>query len=255
MITVGLYKNPAAFASVSAQLWGKDAIAALDAKETASRFLGAGTTVGIAILDPEGKVAWKGSDPFKGSTFYTLPGNPPVPYHDFTQGITPYLDKGLLGGLTVPPAGKPVAKLLRTGNLAGAQAVLATLKGDASIEAFKRTLEDRLEALRRQKWNLFDDLMKAEKAWDAYKVGLSYVRCFPKAPDLAEKKDALKALQANPVVKDNLAAKDAFAKLAASGFGSRGKASMHSQVSVAMGQIAQKFGNTEFGGYAGMIAK
>ena len=252
MIPIGVYKNPNAFGSMSAQLWGKDALTGLDAAMASSKLLGAGATVGVAIVGPDGKVLWKGSDPFKGSTFYTIAGNPPVPFHDLKEGITPHLDKGLLGGLTIPAAAKPFVKVLRTGNLAAAQAMLAGLKGDAT--AFKEELSARLEKLRQEKRALFDELVKAEKSWDAFKVGMSYVKSFPKAPDLAEVKAALKDVQGSAAVKNNLAAKAAYGQLAQAGFGSRSKASLAAQSSAAMGTIAQKYGDTEYGKFAAIIA-
>ncbi|RPH50475.1 MAG: hypothetical protein EHM91_02015, partial [Planctomycetota bacterium] len=179
--------------------------------------------IGVAIVGPDGKVLFRGSDPFKGSYFYSVPGNPPVPFHDLKEGITPHLDKGLLGGLKVPSAAQPMLKFLRVGNLAAAQAMLPGLKGDATVTAFKDELTSRLDALRKEKRALFDDLVKAEKSWDAFKVGMSYVKCFPKAPDLAEVKDALKAVQGSPAVKSNLTSKGAYSQMAAAGFGSRSK--------------------------------
>lgn len=238
---------------MSGQLWGKDALGGLDAAQASNRFLGAGASVGVVILGPDSKVLWKGSDPFKGSTFYTVAGNPPVPFHDLREAITPHLEKGLLGGLTVPVAARPIAKLLRAGNVAVAQAMLGGLKGDASVTAFKEQLTERLEKLRQEKRALLDELVKAEKPWDAFKVGMSYVKSFPKAPDLAEVKTAIKEVQGSPVVKSNLASKSAYAQLAAAGYGTRSKASLAPQTAAAMGQIAQKFGDTEFGKYASTI--
>ena len=238
---------------MSAQLWGKDALTGLDAAMASSKLLGAGATVGVAIVGPDGKILWKGSDPFKGSTFYTVAGNPPVPFHDLKEAIEPHLDKGVLGGLTVPEAAKPIAKLLRVGNVATATAMLAGLKGDATVTSFKTELQDRLEKLRLEKRALFDELVKAEKMWDAFKVGMSYVKCYPKAADLADVKTALKAVQTSPMVKNNLASKSAFAQLALAGYGSRSKASMAPQTNAAMGQIAQKYGDTEYGKHASIV--
>jgi hypothetical protein len=240
---------------MSAQLWGKDALTGLDAAMASSKLLGAGATVGVAIIGPDGKILWKGSDPFKGSTFYTVPGNPPVPFHDLKEAITPHLETGVLGGLTVPEAAKPIVRLLRSGNVATAQAMLAGLKGDAAVMSFKTQLQERLEKLRVEKRALFDELVKAEKMWDAFKVGMSYVKCFPKAPDLAEVKEALKGVQGSPAVKANLASKGSFSQLAASGFGSKSKTSLEGPTRGAMGQIAQKYGETEFGKYAASIAR
>ncbi|HYF00204.1 MAG TPA: hypothetical protein VEJ18_14885 [Planctomycetota bacterium] len=225
----------------------------LDAKQAASKLLGEGQTVGVAILGPDGKVLWKGSDPFKGAFFYPGPGNPPVPFVDLQRAIEPHLDKGLLGGLKVPKAAEPVAKQIRTGNLATAQLMLAGLKGDPDVMSFKDVLLERLEKLRAEKRALFDGLVAAEKSWDAYKVGTSYVKSWPKASDLAEVKEALKKLQSAPAVKDNLAAKAAFSQVAATGFGSRSKASASAQASASMAQIAEKYGATEYGKLAALL--
>jgi hypothetical protein len=255
VIPVGIFKNTNAYGSMSAQLWGKDALGGLDAAQASNKLLGAGGLVGVVILGPDSKVLWKGSSPFNGSTFYTVAGNPPVPFHDLREAITPLLDQGLFGGLTVPAAAQPIAKLLRVGNLPTAQAMLGALKGDASVTAFKTEMTARLEKLRQDKRALFDDCVKAEKTWDAFKIGMSYVKSFPKAADLADVKAALKIVQASPAVKSNLASKSMYAQLAASGFGTRSKPALAAPTSAAMGQIAQKYGETEFGKYASSIAK
>lgn len=225
----------------------------LDAKRASSKLLGDGQLVGVAIVGPDGKVLWKGSDPTKGSYFYQVPGNPPVPFHDLQKAIEPHLEKGLLGGLKVPKAAEPIARQIRTANLATAQLMLAAYKGDAEAMAFKDALLERFEKLRAEKRALVDDLVAGEKPWDAYKVGTSYVKSFPKAKDLAEVKDALKGLQSTPIVKDNLAAKAAFAPLAAAGWGSRSKASGNPQASAGMAQIAHKYGHTEYGKLADLL--
>jgi hypothetical protein len=240
---------------MSAQLWGKDSLGGLDAARAANKLLGEGRLIGVAIVGPDGKVLFRGSDPFKGSTFYTVEGNPPVPFHDLKEGITPHLDKGIFGGLKVPSAAKPMIKMFRAGNIPVGMAMLAALKGDAAVASFKDEVTARLEAMRKEKRALFDDLVKAEKSWDAYKVGMSYAKCFPKAPDLAEVKDALKAVQGSPAVKSNLTSKGAYSQLASNGFGSRSKPSLADGTSAAMGQMAQKYGETEFGKYAASIAR
>ena len=255
VVPIGLYAKPNAYHSMNTQLWGKEALGGLDAARAANKLLGDGRLIGIAIVGPDGKVLWRGSDPFKGSYFYSVPGNPPVPFHDLKEGITPHLDKGLFGGLKVPVVAKPILKLFRAGNIAVAQAMLAGLKGDVAVTSFKEELTKRIETMRQEKRALFDELVKAEKAWDAYKVGLSYVKCFPKAPDLTEVKDAIKILQGSVVVKSNLASKGAYSQLASSGFGSRSKPTLADPTSVAMGQMAQKYGETEFGKYAASIAR
>ena len=211
--------------------------------------------IGVAVIGPDGKVLFKGSSPFNGSTFYVMPGNPPVPYHDLKQGVTPHLGKGLFGGLTVPPAAKMAVKFLRAGNVATGMAMISALKGDANVSAFRDEMMNRLEALRKEKRALFDELVKAEKSWDAYKVGMSYVKCYPKAADLAEVKELVKGLQANPAVKNNLTSKGAYASLAGSGFGSKSKPTLAAPTSAAMGQMSQKYGDTEYGKYAASIAR
>lgn len=153
----------------------------------------------------------------------------------------------------MPKAAEPVAKQIRTANLATAQLMLAALKGDADVMSFKDALLERFEKLRAEKRALFDGLVAAEKSWDAFKVGASYVKAWPKAADIAEVKEALKKLQSSPAVKDNLAAKAAFAQVAAAGYGSRSKASSSAQASAGMAQIAQKFGETEYGKLAALL--
>lgn len=228
---------------------------ALDARNVANRAFGGDVpNAGVVIIDAEGNVAFRGSDANKGSTFYMMPGNPPVPFQDLKANVEKYFDQGLLAGLQVPVQGKMVVKLLKAGNLAQAQAVLASLKGDL-VATFKKTLEERLEALRKKKRELFDGLLKAEKVWDAYKAGQSYVRCFPKAPDVAEVKESIKGLQTNAIVKSNLAAKESFSRIAASGFGSRSSKSAAQQMTPAAEAVAAKYADTEYGRHAANLAK
>jgi len=208
--------------------------------------------VGVVILDPDLRVVWKGSDARKGSTFYQVDGNPTMPFYDLKQNITSHMDKGLLGGLTVPAPAQPIARMIRSGNLAGAQAMLGALKGEA-LASFKQTLEERLENLKKNKRDLIEQFSKAEKPWEAYKVAQSYVRCFPKAADVNDMKALVKVLQESAVVKSNLAAKEGYARLASSGFGSRSKASAITQSVAAMGQFAKKYADTEYGKYAAAV--
>ncbi len=210
---------------------------------------------GIVILDPEGKVVWKGGDAHKGAFFYNTEGKPPIPFADLRTNITPLFDQGLLGGLDVPSNAKPIAKLIKLGNLAGAQALLTRLSGSGPSGEFKEKLVARLEDLRKQKLALFESLASAEKLWEAYKVGDSYVRCFPKAPDLSKIKSAVAALKMKPQVKDNLASQSLFTKVASMAFGSKAKAGADEQAPSLLNKLASKYEGTEFAEYATALAK
>ena len=81
----------------------------------------------------------------------------------------------------MPFALRPVAEAVKTGQLGAAQLLLKRAPNAGDVGEFKKTLLERLEALRAKKRALFDSLVAADRKWDAYKVGSSYVRCFPKA--------------------------------------------------------------------------
>jgi hypothetical protein len=236
---------------MSSTLWGKEALCALDTGEATYRSFGAG----IVILDPEGKIIWKGGDPTKGSYFYQGPGAPPVPYEDLKKHIEPHLKKGLLGGLSIPAQAKPVADALKAGDLAGAQARLVALGTSGPAGDFRKEIQGRLEDLRKRKLELFDELSKAGKSWEAFKVGQSYVRCFPKAEDLSKVKGAVSTLQSNAEVKQNLTAKQNFVMITSQAYGSKAKAGSSTQAAPAIGQIAKRYAETEFGRYASDLAK
>ena len=196
----------------------------------------------------------KGGDPRKGNYFTITPeGKPTVAFSLLQEGLKPLLDKGLLGGLTIPPNAKPIAALIKSGDLAAAQTALAGLKSDGPSGEFKKALLDRFAELRKSKRELFDELVKAEKPWDAYKAGQSYVRCFPKADDVSKVKSAVETLKMNALVKSNLSARTSFMQVASLAFSSKSKSGAADQAGPALDQIVKKYSDTEFGRYASSV--
>jgi hypothetical protein len=228
-------------------LWAVDGLNALDAKKVVNTVYGG---AGVVILDPDGNVAWKGLDPAKGPFIVPSAGKASLPFHELQKNIKPLLDKGLLGGLTVPTNAKPIAKLIKLGNLAGAQVLLKRLSGSGPSGEFKEALTTRFEELRKRKLALFEEMQKAEKLWEAYKAGDSYVRCFPKAKDVSKVKSAVYALKSKKAVKDNISAKSTYTKVAALAYGSKGRASVRSQAVPLLEKLVQKYEGAEFAEYS-----
>lgn len=228
-------------------LWAADGLNALDARNVVNRtYDGAG----VVILDADGNVAWKGLAPNKGSFIVPSAGKAPLPFYELQKNIKPLLEKGLLGGLTVPSNAKPIAKLIKLGNLAGAQVLLKRLSGSGPSGEFKEALTTRFEELRKRKLALFEEMQKAEKLWEAYKAGDSYVRCFPKADDVSNVKSAVYALKSKKAVKDNLSAKSTYTKIAALAYGSKKRAGATSQAVPLLEKLVQKYDGAEFADYS-----
>jgi hypothetical protein len=225
-------------------------------KEVCNRLLrGELATAGIIIIGPEGETLWRGSDPHKGSYFYRTPGRPAVPFADLKKNIEPHLDKGLLGGLGVPVQARQVAAALKAGKLAAAGTMLDRLPSSGELGEFRKALAERLEELRARKRALFDGLSAAGEDWQAYKVGASYVRCFPSAGDASEMRSAVRSLRSKQTVRDNLAAKQNFLRIAGLAYGSKGVRKHVAQVDSTLARLAARYPETEFGRYAAEVSK
>jgi len=253
---MAVFKRPNGFKGMSQRFWGKETLAGLDVQGATNQLLGKGRKgCAIVILGTEGETLYAGSDINKGSSFYRAAGNPKVPFADLRKNITAHLDKGLLGGLKVPVMMRPVAKAVRAGQLGGAQMMLARAPDAGAPGEFKKALLKRLEALRVKKRALFDSLMAAGKKWDAYKVGSSYVRCFPKAKDMSEVRRSVSSMNFKKPVKQNLAARRIFFQIAAMAYGSKARAGMAAQAGKAFEQLASMHPDTEYGKHAAEISK
>jgi len=218
LLPVALFDQPSQFRTFAPKLWGSTMPCALDPTGAAYQGLGDGsdTPHAVVVLDPDGNVVFRGADPKKGNSFYNTDGKPPVPYAELKKAMEANKDKGLLGGLEVPSKLDGVAMAIRVGQLATAQSMLAKVSGNGDVATVKAELQKRLDELRQKKLALFTSLAGEEKGWEAYKVGVSYLRCFPKASDTGDVKAKLTALKSKPEVQKNLAAADAFKRLAAS---------------------------------------
>ena len=249
-------KKGKGFDELAKGLWGKDLVVGQDAKDLTYQVFREGVEkAAIVILSPEGKILWRGADPKKGNYFYSRPGRPKMAYADLKENMEPHLDKGLLGGLTVPVQGRPVEAAIKLGDLAQARLLLNRLKGDGGVAEFKDELTERLEALGEKKRASFDALMAAGKIWDAYKVGSSYARCFPKAEGAKKVKSDLRSLKSKPEVRDNLKAQKTFIKTVALAYGPTGKPEMKEKVGQALEKMAGKYSDTEFGVYAAKFTR
>lgn len=206
------------------------------------------------ILDPQGKIVHRSTDPSKGGHFYNTADKPRVPYADLRQGMSRHNKTGLLHGIEIPPKLAPIAGAIKQGQLAKAQAWLKKVPESGSYGTVRAELEKRLEELRGQKLAFFETLLADGKHWDAYKVGASYARCFPKAPDAAQIKSRLAALKEQPPVKKSLDARTSFRRYALGCYGPRRKVKDPAQAAAHFRRFASKHEGTEYGEAAGRVA-
>lgn len=245
-------KAPGAFVGVSGQLWGQRNCG-LDAGNTLNLSIARGGS--IAVLDPEGKVVATGGDPHKGAWFMQDAEKTPSPLADLKQAVGAHLKDGLLGGLTIPAAAQPLAQAIKLGQLANAQASLATIP-DSSTELgpFKKELTKRFEDLRARKLALFNELEKdAAKKWQAFKVGHSYVRCFPNSKEASEVKTKLGTLQQDASVRKNLEAQQWFGQLLSQVFGPGSIPANRPAAKPTFDAFIKKYEGTEYAELAGKL--
>ena len=207
------------------------------------------------VLDPEGKIVFRGTDPKQGSHFYNVPGKPKVPYADLKKAMEQHNKRGLLQGVELPGKLVAVAAAIKQGQLAKAQTWLDKVSDKGATGAAKAELEKRLEELRGKKLALFESLLADEKHWDAYKAGASYVRCFPKAEDASQVKSKLRALKSKPDVKRNLDARNSFRRYAAACYGPRRQFKEPTQAQALFRKAAKKHEGTEYGDAAKAITE
>ncbi len=258
LIAVAHFKKPERFKGLSTSLWGKASIpVCLDAKGAVNRFLGKGSKVGVVVLDPEGKVVYADGSPHYGSGISVTADGRKIKLviQDLKKGLAKTLDKGLLAGLKVPARFKLLAKAIKLGQMDAAQALLKKIPDNETYKAFKGELTARFEKLRKKKKALFDKMVEEKKEWEAYKVGSSYVRCFPRATDASTVKSAVRKLKYKPVVKENMTAMKMYKKVVNYAFGARSmptreKPKAEKKAREALRQIAKKFSGTEFGKYS-----
>jgi hypothetical protein len=247
ILPVAVFSKPTSFAGATGALWGRQTPAALDCGQATNMALAPGAAV--VLFDPDGNVVAKTGDVKKGAYFYQgVENNAPCNYVDLKKAVEPLMSAkgGLLGGLKVPAQLKPLAGALKAGKLAEVQAALASLPATGEIGDFKAELSKRIEDLRAKKRALFDSLEATDK-WGAYKVGVSYLRCFPKAKDISEVRTRVQALTKDPAVKKNLEAQAVFAQIADVCWSPRYKAQALAQARQTLQQFVTKYGDTEHG--------
>ena len=206
------------------------------------------------VLDPEGNVTATVGNPHEGSMFYQDAAQTPVPFAELKRAVDPQLKGGLLGGLAVPAAAKPLAKALKLGQLATVQASLASIPdGSPDLGAFKAELTKRLDALRARKLELFSALEKDGKKWEAGKVGESLLRCFPNAKEAGEVRGRVDKLKQEDVVRKNTEARGYFLKILELGYGFASNATQRAGVKASCAELVRRYPNTEAAGLVGSL--
>jgi hypothetical protein len=254
-VPIGVFGRPQRFKSLSGKLWGQEISCGLDPGMLINRTLGRGIRdCGVVIFGPDGKALWRGLN-FRHSTMVFRGSRKLLIPSELEKRVKPHLSKGILGGVEIPPMLKPIAALIKAGRLGQAQLMISRLPSRAPYGELKQTVLGRLEEVRTKKRALFDELVAAEKKWDAFKVGSSYVRCFPRAKDASKVRSALSSLKMRPPVKDEYAAKQNFTRLAVLGYGSFARGGSGSRVHAVMASLAKKYPDTEFGRFADALSK
>lgn len=237
--------------------WGSDYVCGLDANTTAyDRIRGQEKRSAVVIVGPDGELLCRAVDPSQGAfRLIREDKEVTVPCAVLMDEIQKHLDKGLLAGVAIPEQARLIATAIKCGRLAEAQAYLTAIPDKSPLAELKKTLQARFEDLRKSKLALFEELLKAGKEWDAYKVGESYLRCFPKAEDATKVRTALAKLAQQQPVRDNLKAKQTYASIAAKVYGSKGQLKLAPQASSALQQIATTMPETEYGAIAAQMSK
>jgi hypothetical protein len=237
-------------------LWGETTVCALDAGGATYTALGDGKTLhAIVILDPEGKIVHRSTDIEKGNSYYAIEGKPYVPFADLKKAIEGRKGEGLLGGVTVPERLAPITAAIKQGQLAKAQAMLTKVRDSGESGAFKAELTKRLDELAQKKLALFESLLSEGRSWDAYKVGASYLRCFPDGKGAAGVKEKMTALKSNAEVKKQVDAREAFRKAALALCGPKPLVHNPAQVQKVFRKLATEHDGTEYGTAAKAISE
>ena len=231
------------------KVWGDGVLCAMDTGEATYRALGSEPHA-ITVLDPDGKIVFQANEPAKGSVYYRGPEKLPVMFADLRKAVEPHKDKGLLGGLELPSKFAPIAAAIKQGRLARAQSMLTKVSDKGAAGTAKAELAKRLEALRKKKLAFLESLLADGKHWDAYKVGASYVRCFPQGDGVEGVKTKLRSLKSNADVKNQLDARKAFRRYAAACYGPRRQIKAPERAKMLFGKLARKYEGTEYGNAA-----
>ena len=246
--------KPSGFYGMSNRLWGRKTVCALDAGTTVCSTVAKGGLPAIVILGPDFKFLYQGGHANKGNFYVMAPGNPPLNFVAFENGLGKCKDKGLLGGLKVPAAAKRLISAVKAAQLSNVLAFLKSLPDKGEPGKFKKELTKRIEALQVQKRKLFDSFDKAGKKWLAYKAGASYLRVFPGAKDLNEVRGKVGKLQYDKDVRKELLARQNFRRALVLVYGPRRKAVDVKNAAKYFKQIATHFKGTEFGKMAAKMA-
>lgn len=241
---------------MASKIWGDTTLCALDAAGATYAALGDGKTLhAIVVLDPEGKIVHRSTDIEKGNSYYAVEGKPYVPFADLKRAIEPRKGEGLLGGVTVPERLAPIAAAIKQGLLAKAQAMLAKVRDSGESGTFKAELTKRLDDLAQKKLALFESLLSEGRSWDAYKVGASYLRCFPEGKGASGVKEKMTALRSNAEVKQQVDAREAFRKAALALCGPKPLVRNAAQVQKVFRKLAGEHDGTEYGNAAKAISE
>jgi hypothetical protein len=245
-------KDPADFVRLTRESWGKDTDCLLDIGTlTYEGFRGNAKGAAIVIQAPDGTIVHRGTKLASALNYYPVDGEPSVIYSDFQKAIAPHLSKSLLAGLEYPEEAAGIVDAVLSAKYA--EAVAALQKMPESF--FKKTLLEKLEALRKTKLDLFNTLKEGEDKWAAYKVGESYLRCFPETDDTKQVKKAMRALAKIKQVKKTLKAKKYYEQFLELYCGKKATPKTREQFKPAMAELAKKFPDTEYGQLAKRLAE
>ncbi|MFH1706795.1 MAG: hypothetical protein ABIF71_02625 [Planctomycetota bacterium] len=201
LLPIGVFKNPSNFKSFACRLWGNDISIGLDAGNTTNKLLGGPiNNCAIVILGPEGDTLWRGGNLTNGDSSCNA----------MLEAIGKHSGTGLVAGITVPDKAVMLPKAIasiKDGNLSNAKDCLKNALKIGNEAATAATLLERIEKLCTWKKAQFDALVTTEgKAWDAYKVGESYLACFSKAEDAKSVNETLNQMRKQAIVANNLVA-------------------------------------------------
>lgn len=198
---LGVLDNPNSFLGFTKSIWGKDRIAAHDYTGANVKILMEKGGAVLTCVGPDGKILEK------------LGNSPPMAYpaapNFVKSNYEKHKDKGLLADLNPPKGSEKILMCLKFAKYSEALILLKR----AEDGPFKETLTGRLKALDAEKRRVFDVFREEGKTWEAYRVGESILRCFSKEKDLNTIRSYVSRLKSDATVKNELAARKAFASL------------------------------------------
>ncbi|MHC4605837.1 MAG: hypothetical protein ACYTAF_02760 [Planctomycetota bacterium] len=219
LIPVALFDRPSDFKELTKKIWGTDINCARDLGHTTYEYLRRPITEDccIMVIDTMGRFVHRGGKLRASSSYYDTEGSPCVPVFDLKRAMGGHVGRGLLGGLAPPPGTEAIIKAIKSARYGEAESKLKKLSDEGAPGRFKKALKERLEALQKEKAALVARLKESGDTWGAYKVGQSFVRCFPKSSEAGVVRGILASLKSDATVKKNLAAKKAVEKVLSKG--------------------------------------